>query len=272
MVGENMKKKYTKEELFRMNAIDVYKMVLKGDVIKRFPKGFWEQPEAKQNSIKCIHYLMDELLVDILWENKLNSYTFRNNKLSGMFKLIYDNSVYNAIESAYPGKFKPWDMPMTSFKYWNNLDNCKNAVIWLIEEKLEYNEEDIKKKLSYKTFREHGLGGLSSKFNNNIYELLNLTYPNKFKRKDICSKVPKNFYSDKNIRVQMIRDMIENLSWSEEDIKTKLTYKTFVENGLSTLICEFYNYKVVDAIKEAYPGLFDNYNSTSFKRNKPIKE
>ena len=54
--------KYTKEELLEMDAIDVYKMVLKGDVIKKFPNGFWQQPEAKQNAIKCIKYLVEYIL------------------------------------------------------------------------------------------------------------------------------------------------------------------------------------------------------------------
>ena len=37
-------KKYTNEELYKIDAVDIYKMLLKGDIIKRFPKGFWQQP------------------------------------------------------------------------------------------------------------------------------------------------------------------------------------------------------------------------------------
>ena len=51
-----------REELFKMDAVEVYKMVLKGDVIKRFPAGFWQQPEAKQNASKCIKFLVEEIL------------------------------------------------------------------------------------------------------------------------------------------------------------------------------------------------------------------
>lgn len=46
-------KRYTKEEINRLDAVDVYKMVLRGDIIKRFTKGFWQRPEAQENAYKC---------------------------------------------------------------------------------------------------------------------------------------------------------------------------------------------------------------------------
>ena len=54
-------KKYTKEELYKMDVIDVYKLVLKEE-LKKFPNGFWQQPEAKQNAAKCTRYLIEEIL------------------------------------------------------------------------------------------------------------------------------------------------------------------------------------------------------------------
>ena len=47
-------RKYIKEELFRMDAVDVYKLVLEKKYIKKFPNGFWQQPEALDNAVKCI--------------------------------------------------------------------------------------------------------------------------------------------------------------------------------------------------------------------------
>ena len=41
-------KKYSKEELFKMDAVDVYKLLL-NNKIGRFPSGFWQQPEARLN-------------------------------------------------------------------------------------------------------------------------------------------------------------------------------------------------------------------------------
>lgn len=263
---------FTKEDLFKMDAVDVYKLVLEEKHIKRFPKGFWENPEAPQNAIKCTRYLMDVVLKSVEHRVKLNSNSFRNYKLGGMLKLIYQNSVYSAINSAYPNKFNPWDMPMTPLKYWNDKDNCIIAIKWLIEDKLKYNDYDIANNLSYKTFRDNNLGGLASIFNNDVYKLLDLAYPNRFKRENMLKQVPKGFYNDKDNRVRLIQSMIDDLGWDKYDIERNLTYHTFVDNGLGGLISSFYNYKVVDAMKEAFPGVYDNFKSTSFTRFKPIKE
>lgn len=45
-----------------MDAVEVYKLVLRGDIIKKFPDGFWQQPEVLQNAVKCTRFLIEELL------------------------------------------------------------------------------------------------------------------------------------------------------------------------------------------------------------------
>lgn len=42
-----------------MNTIDAYKMVLKGDVIKKLPNEFWQRPEAKENTY---HYINENFI------------------------------------------------------------------------------------------------------------------------------------------------------------------------------------------------------------------
>ena len=54
-------KKYLYTELLTMDAVEIYKLVLNEDIL-RFPKGFWQKPEAKQNAIKCTKYLVEEVL------------------------------------------------------------------------------------------------------------------------------------------------------------------------------------------------------------------
>ena len=49
-------KKYTKEKLLKMDVIEVYKMILDGE-IKAFPQGCWEQENAKENAAKCTKFL-----------------------------------------------------------------------------------------------------------------------------------------------------------------------------------------------------------------------
>lgn len=105
-------KKYTKEEINKMDAIDIYKLVLnKGKSVKRFPAGFWKQPESLNNAIKCIKYLIEDLLClsDTELKEQLSQKIFNNNGLSGMLSLCFNNSPIKAIEVAYPGKFNKED-------------------------------------------------------------------------------------------------------------------------------------------------------------------
>ena len=112
-------KKYTKEELFKMDAVDVYKMVLKRNMIKTFPKGFWQQPEAKQNAAKCTRYLIEEILRydDETLKKKKSQSIFTKNKLAGMLITCFNNSPYEAIDNAYPNKFKEWEFKTVSRGY-----------------------------------------------------------------------------------------------------------------------------------------------------------
>jgi len=83
------------------SAIEVYKVVLSG---RRFPKGYWQKPEARKNAIEITKYLSEEVLElsvnDV--KKKLTYQVFRDNGLGGMLSRIYNNSSYEAIDTAYP--------------------------------------------------------------------------------------------------------------------------------------------------------------------------
>ena len=70
--------KYTKEELYKMDAVDVYKMVLSGKIIKNFPSGYWTCKEARQNAAKCTRYVIEEILKydDEMLKQKLSKKLF----------------------------------------------------------------------------------------------------------------------------------------------------------------------------------------------------
>ena len=101
----------SKSELYKLDAVEIYKAVLKGDVIKTFPKGFWKRPDAYENARKCIRYLFEVILKynrqEIIDNNNRNLYI--KYKLRGMLNTCYIGSPYLVIESAYPGVFKRSD-------------------------------------------------------------------------------------------------------------------------------------------------------------------
>lgn len=83
------------------SAIEVYKVVLSG---RRFPKGYWQKPEARKNAVETTKYLSEEVLELSISDirKKLTYQVFRDNGLGGMLSQIYNNSSYEAVDTAYP--------------------------------------------------------------------------------------------------------------------------------------------------------------------------
>ena len=156
------------------------------------PRNYWTKERAKDATI----WLLEEKLK---WSddeicNNLCVKTFEENGLGGMSKCIFNSNVYEIIENAYPGKFKPWQLSVVGRNYWNK-QTTKDATKWLIEEKLKWTDEEICQKISIKTFKENGLGGmLLNMFKGSPYEAINATYPNRFKPWQF-NNVPKNYWT-----------------------------------------------------------------------------
>ena len=47
-------------------------------------------------------------------------------------------TIYDVIDLAFPGEFKPWEFYKISNGFWKNENNIKDAVKWLIEEKMQF--------------------------------------------------------------------------------------------------------------------------------------
>lgn len=246
-----------KYDLNNMEAIEIYKLVLSGK-IKKFPRGFWMQPEAKDNAAKVTKYLLEDILHytedDI--RTKVNGTTFADNKLRGMLNNVFGNSIYKCIDNAYPGKFKEWELSSTPKNFWNK-ETAKEATKWLLGEKLHYTEEDIKTRVNTNTFRDNGLSGMVSVlFDYSTYKCLDNAYPNKFKEWEL-STVPKNFWNKETARDATKWLLEEKLKYSKEDIKTKINTNTFINNGLSGILRVLFKGSVKECLKNAYPELFE---------------
>jgi len=178
-------KKEFKSDLLNLSAIEIYKNVLAGKYIKRFPTDFWKKPEALDNANKIIIYLIEEKLklTDDELKKELSAEMFKDTRLYSMLHDKFNNSPYDAINSAYPNKFKRWEFNRVANNYWDK-ETSKEAVIWLIEEKLKLNIKDIKNISNLANlFIDNGLIGMvSSVFNGSTYDAINNAYPNTFKK------------------------------------------------------------------------------------------
>ena len=261
------------------NVTDISKYYLEDVLVKgkNFPHGTWNCDEKYENAKNVTKTLIEKVLKwsenDI--KEKLSANTFRKYSLTGMFIILFNASPYLAIDNAYPGKFKQWDLPSVSKKFWN-METAREATIWLIEEKLKWSDEDVRRNLSKNTFKENSLRGmLDVLFNGSPYFAIENAYPGKFKAWEFA-KVPKNFWNLKTASEATIWLIEEKLRWSDEDVRRNLSQNTFKENSLRGMLDVLFNGSPYLAIDNAYPGKFKPWElpcvSNSFWNLKTAKE
>ena len=156
----------------------------------------WELSNAPVNTwteetaVEALKWLIEEKL---MWsrEEVIKSYSKKTLIDNGLKSIMYlfDNSPYNALNAAYPGDYKPWELSNAPWNTWND-ENAAKATIWLFEEKLNWNEEDIKSYATRRIFISNGLAGLMKCYTS-VYELLELAYPGKYKEEDLKHKTKK---------------------------------------------------------------------------------
>ena len=223
---------------------------------KSFPSGTWKCDEKYENAKNVTKTLIERVLKwtyeDI--RNKLTLNIFKKYSVLSMLVKVFNGSPYLAIENAYPGKFKPWELPCVSNSFWN-LKTAKEATIWLIEEKLKWNDDDIKEKLSANTFIKNSLTSIISLFNGSPYLAIENAYPGKFKPWELPS-VPKKNWNVKTAREATIWLIEEKLKWSDEDVRRNLSKNTFKENSLRGMLNLLFNGSPYLAIENAYPRKF----------------
>ena len=258
-------KKFSKEELYKMDAIEIYKLVLEGKHLKRFPNGFWTKPDALDNAGKCLRYLIEDVLKlsDEELKKELSLSFLKENKLNGMLSCCFNNSPYNAINNAYPNKFKEWEFNSVCMNYWND-ETAKDAIKWLIEDKLKLTEEELKETLSQDLFFKNGLSGLlMKKFNGSPVKAINHAYKNKYKPWEF--KTVGHKYWNNETLIMAIKWLIEDkLKLSDNELKEQLSVKLFKDNGLISLL-NYTNNSPYDAINLAYPNKFKKEEFKNYK-------
>ncbi len=226
--------------------------------LRSVPRNFWNKDTAKRATI----WLIEDKLKwdDEQIKNNLCKKTFVDNGLASMLKIVFNDSVFLAFDNAYPNRFKYWEFKAYSKNYWNK-ENAREATIWLIEEKLKWNDEDICRNLSKYTFIDNGLYGMLRIFNSSPFLALNNAYPGKFHEWELKS-VPRNFWNKDTAREATIWLIEDKLKWNDKQVKNNLCIRTFIENGLYGMLVNVFKGITFLAIDNAYPGRF---NKNDFK-------
>lgn len=159
------------------NIIDAYHYVL-SSADKRFPRGFWTDENRFKRAKIVTCYLIEKVLK---WSDddikaNLRATIFSDYKLSGMMRMLFEGSPYKALNNAYPGRFKQFELKEVSQSYWN-FETAREALDWLFNKKLNWSTNDIIKNISIKTFDNNGLSGVANLFHDSMYETLSTLYP-----------------------------------------------------------------------------------------------
>ena len=140
---------------------------------KRIPKNYWKN---KNNIIRAMKWLMEEkynIFIDS--SRRLTTDIFRK---YGLDKLLKIYSIYELVELAYPGEFKPWEICKAPKGYWTR-ETAIEAFRWLIEDILKYQPNEIKKKLKLDSIINYGLlTPFINIFNRSKSQIIEALYPN----------------------------------------------------------------------------------------------
>lgn len=168
----------------KSDSVQIYEDVLK-QTLKRFPRDFWVNDENMnyKASAEITRYLIEEVLKwdDEKVKSDISCKVFFEHKLKGMLCTLFGDSVFAAIDNAYPGKYNEWELACTPRNFWN-IENAKKATIWLFKEKLQWSDEKIKENISRKIFVENGLDTMMHVlFKNNARAAISNAFPDLFR-------------------------------------------------------------------------------------------
>lgn len=234
-------------------VVNAYPGCFKPWIMHQTPDNYWNKETAKE----AVIWLLEE---NLQWSHediceKFTRKVLEENGLRLMLKNVFDDCGYKALDNAYPGRFKPWEIVQVPFKFWTK-ETGKEAMIWLIEEKLKWNDEQVCKNLTRKVFAEYKLRGmLELCFNNSTYLALEYTYPGRFKPWEL-KQAPNKYWNDETTKEAVIWLIEEKLKWSERQICNKLTKEIFAEYGLSGVLNVYFKSNVFRALDYAYPGKY----------------
>jgi len=132
----------------------VYPNKFKPWELKCVPQSYW----TSESGIQATKWLIEEKLKysDEDIRNYLSTKTFSENGLCGMLQTLYSSSSFNAINLAYPYKFKPWELVSVPNKYWN-VTTATEAIKWLVDDVLKLSPKEAIIKVNMTVIQKYGL-------------------------------------------------------------------------------------------------------------------
>lgn len=265
---EKIKECYTYELLFQYRLMGMLNAVFDDSPFNSFNAAYpnrikpWEfvcnkkGTNNKETAIEATKWLIEEKLK---WDDDqilkcLSNSVFAKYGLLGIITHVYNGSVYTLIEDTYPGRFKPWEFVHTPNGYWTK-ETAREALRWLIQDKLRMDDEDIKKNYNYNLLREHKLDGMCrAVYNKRPFDALNDLYPGRFKPWEL-SQIPKGYWSTVTAKEALTWLVKEKLDCNKEQIE-KIDKKQLSGYGLKISFLKVFD-NDIEVIKQYMLSLLE---------------
>ncbi|MBR5227390.1 MAG: DUF4046 domain-containing protein [Clostridia bacterium] len=143
----------------------------------RVKDGFWEDVNNRK---AFVMWVSQKENVDITKADELRKLT--GNVLrsyGGQNAIITSGTLFELINLINPMHYKEWEV--CTITLWDD-DKRKDAIRWLIEEKLRWDEKTVKEQLSTEHFFQNNLRTLFDYFHHNRNKVLEFAYPGKYSR------------------------------------------------------------------------------------------
>jgi len=159
-----------------------------------------------------------------------------------------------------PNKFKPWQFG--EIEQWmekkETLNCAREALEWLMSEKLGCSRGDLPHMLSRQVFKNSGLELLLVEFDDSSFQLVDSVFPNVFKPWQFVEEEPLIwFHEDRFQTAQKATKWLieERLGIPAEEIPKRVSIREFHMNGLSKLL-DLFNQNLFLVVENAYPKRF----------------
>ena len=171
-----------------------------------------------------------------------------------------ERSRFKLIELAMPGKFKAWQFgEVESWLNSKDLQACaREALTWLMSEKLQCSRGDLPTMLTRQTFIDNGLEALLNKFDGSCFRIVDQVYPGIFKQWQFTEEEQLIWFQENKLEIaaDATKWLIEErLGIPYEDIPKRISIREFHMNGLSKLL-DLFNQNLYQVIDNAYKDQF----------------
>ena len=256
-----------RQNLNEETIIGCYKNVYLG-IYNKFPMNFLNYDTANRCAVLtrfAVESVLQKNPLDVLKEKTCSEMSQIG--LTGVVR-YFNYSMNRLIRNAYPKILMPWEMAHVEDGFWNDENNRRMAIRWLVEEKLGIPRTEIPAalhddKVTKKTFVDNGLSYLFVQHYKSVSRCIGFAYPELMPWE--LGSVPNSFWQGdeghKNI-IRAVRWMVKQLNLSPfsipERIKDKtISRDTFSRFGLATVFERIFKKNMYRIFDTAYPGHFE---------------